>query len=88
MPAPLPQRAPRLKGPVPGIRRVPVRSTSIREIGYDPDTQTLDVQFAGGGIYRYDAVPSVLFQALQNAASPGRFVNERVRGSFRCHRIG
>jgi hypothetical protein len=88
MPAPLPRRAPRLKGPIPRIRRTPVRSTSIRGIGYDEATHTLDVQFAGGGIYRYDGVEAALYEELKVAESPGRFLNERVRGNFRCHRIG
>ncbi|HEV7415476.1 MAG TPA: KTSC domain-containing protein [Tianweitania sediminis] len=88
MPAPLPQRAPRLRGAVPRIRRQPVRSTSIHEVGDDPDTRMLDVKFIGGGLYRYADVPPFLHEALLIAPSPGRFVNERIRGRFGCHRIG
>ena len=88
MPAPMPQRAPRLKGPARRIRRQPVRSSSIREAGYDTATETLDLRFTGGGLYRYDAVPRSVYQDLLAADSPGRFVNERIRGHFRCHRVG
>ena len=87
MPAPIPQRAPRLKNPVPRIRRQPVRSTSVHEAGYDVATQTLDLRFSGG-VYRYDAVPRAVYEALLGAVSPGRFVNDEIRGRFRCHRIG
>ena len=88
MPAPMPQRAPRLKNPAPRIRRQLVRSTSVREAGYDMATQTLDLRFSGGGVYRYDAVPQAVYEALIGADSPGRFVNDQIRGRFRCHRIG
>jgi lysyl-tRNA synthetase class 2 len=88
MPAPLPQRAPRSKNPLPRIRRRPVRSSSVREAGYDADTQTLDLRFTSGSVYRYDAVPQPLYDALLQAQSAGRFVNDQIRGRFRCHRMG
>ncbi|GHD11296.1 hypothetical protein GCM10016234_14280 [Tianweitania populi] len=50
-------------------------------------TQTLDLRFSGG-VYRYDAVPCAVYEALLGAGSPGRFVNDEIRGRFRCHRIG
>lgn len=87
MPAPLPRRAPRLRAPHATIPRRVMRSTSVSEVGYGPETRDLDVQFIGGGLYRYRAVPPFLYEALLVAASPGRFINERVRGRFACHRI-
>ena len=39
------------------MRRVPVESSAVVSIGHDEATNTLEVEFAGGGVYRYFGVP-------------------------------
>jgi hypothetical protein len=40
------------------MERTPVTSTDLRAIGYDADTQTLEIEFNSGGVYQYSGVPS------------------------------
>lgn len=35
------------------MNRTPVSSTNLSAVGYDPDTQTLEIEFLNGGLYRY-----------------------------------
>lgn len=33
------------------MNRVPVSSSNLRAVGYDPNTRTLEVEFLNGGLY-------------------------------------
>lgn len=58
------------------MKRVAVNSRSLRELGYDPDDQALEVLFHNGLVYRYEQVPAEVVQALLEAASLGRYFNQ------------
>ena len=58
------------------MKRVAVSSRSLRELGYDPDQQVLEVQFHNGSLYRYEGVPAEVVQALLEADSLGRYFNQ------------
>ncbi len=58
------------------MKRVTVSSSSLRELGYDPDEQVLEVLFHNGSLYRYEQVPAEVVQALLEADSLGRYFNQ------------
>lgn len=58
------------------MKRVAVESRSLRELGYDPDEQALEVEFHNGSLYRYEQVPPEVVQALLQADSLGRYFNQ------------
>ena len=60
------------------IRHV-VISSELHSIGYAPEQSTLEVEFQSGGVYRYYAVPEVVFVALMSAQSKGRYFNANIR---------
>jgi hypothetical protein len=68
------------------IPRVSVSSTSIASIGYDEATQTLEVEFAHGGVYQYFDVPARVHQDLMAASSIGRYVAEEIKPFYRYSR--
>ena len=60
------------------MNRTAVKSSQIREIGYDATTQTLEIQFIdrktgnGGGVYRYAGVgPQLHAEMLRLSATGG-----------------
>lgn len=59
--------------------REPVSSSIIRSIGYDPNIQTLEVEFSNGGVYQYANVPIELHEALMSAGSHGSFFGTEIR---------
>jgi len=59
-----------------------VESSSLRSIGYDRKTHTLEVEFASGGIYRYEEVPPQLWLELRQSPSKGKFFQAHVRDRF------
>jgi KTSC domain len=58
--------------------RIPVASSNIVSIGYDPDSSILEVEFRNA-IYQYFGVPASVFHGLMNAASKGSFFDQYVR---------
>ena len=68
------------------LRQV-VESSSLRSIGYDRATATLEVEFSSGGVYRYADVPPELWSAFRHADSKGRFFQDHVRDRFTTARV-
>ncbi len=60
--------------------RTPVKSSSILSIGHDPQTNTLEVEFANGGIYQYADVTAEHHAALLAAESLGKHFQTHIRG--------
>lgn len=58
------------------MKRVAVDSSSLLELGYDPDAQVLEVRFHNGSLYRYEQVPAGVVQALLEADSLGTYFNQ------------
>ncbi|MGN6276315.1 MAG: KTSC domain-containing protein [Solirubrobacterales bacterium] len=67
------------------MRRVPVESSVIAEIGYEDEI--MEVRFDNGGLYRYFNVPPQVCLDLLKADSKGRFFNDEIRGEYPCKRI-
>lgn len=65
-----------------------VASSNIASIGYDPDSETLEVEFRNGSIYQYFNVPNGLNDQLMASASKGQFLNAYVRNSYPFSRVG
>lgn len=60
------------------MQRVPVSSSNIRAIGYDPQSAILEVEFVSGDVYRYFDVPQHVHHGLLSAVSPGKFLNINI----------
>ncbi|WP_024587366.1 KTSC domain-containing protein [Aliihoeflea sp. 2WW] len=64
------------------MERQPVTSSNLAEVGYDPELETLEVQFRHGGVYQYFNVPAFMNERLMNADSLGLFFNAEIRGHY------
>ena len=69
---------------MPIIALQDVESSQINAIGYDPETQTLAVQFKGwkgelGATYHYGCVSAEDFEAFKNAESLGRHFTRHIK---------
>lgn len=64
-----------------------VSSSSLRSIGYDARTRTLEVEFSSGSVYRYTPVPSEMWAALRRSESKGKYFQDFVRDHFETERV-
>jgi hypothetical protein len=65
---------------------LPVSSSCIAEVGYDPIDSTLAIRFHGGREYRYAGIPPQTHEALLAAASIGSYFNAEIRDAYPCQR--
>ena len=63
-------------------------SSTVRAIGYDPQTQTLEVEFLSGWVYQYYGVPDHMHNQMMEAPSKGRFLNMYIRDHYPFSRVG
>lgn len=61
------------------MHREPIASSAIASLGYDETARVLEVEFAGGSVYRYFEVEGPLWRQLLEAESKGRFLNSKIK---------
>lgn len=67
--------------------RHPVFSSNVASIGYDPASQTLEVEFNNGSVYQYYNVPEGIFDQFQAAPSKGQFLAYQIKDRFPYARV-
>ena len=64
------------------MERAAVTSGNLAEVGYDPETETLEVMFRHGGVYQYYNLPLIIYERLMQADSLGKFFNSEIKGRY------
>lgn len=64
------------------MNRQPVSSSNIASIGYDSQSQTLEIEFHSGSVYQYYSVPQSLYQGLMEASSHGSYFHQNIKGRY------
>lgn len=58
--------------------RKKVSSSSIRAVGYDPRSRTLEIEFTNGSIVQYERVAPDIHRALMSSGSIASFFRDRI----------
>lgn len=70
------------------MNMVPVSSSNLKAVGYEPITQKLQVAFLGGSLYEYSGVPAPVHAGLMAAGSHGTYFDRYIKnGSYPYRRI-
>jgi KTSC domain-containing protein len=69
------------------MEMIPVSSSNIASIGYDPERKELEVAFKGGATYRYHGVEEDTFLGLKNAKSAGGFFHLHVISRYHHRKL-
>lgn len=70
------------------MQREIVQSTNVLSIGYDTQSQTLEVEFQKSGIYQYYNVPQHMYENLMSSSSKGQFMNAYIIKGYPYSRVG
>lgn len=65
-----------------------VASSNVSAIGYDSDTETLEVEFLNGSIYQYYGVPDHMHARMMQESSKGKFLNLYIKNNYPYSRVG
>ncbi len=66
---------------------VPVESSNIKAIGYQPSTKKLFVRFKNNTLYEYADVPQSTFDELSDAHSKGQYFSRSIRNVFEASKV-
>lgn len=61
------------------MKRTNVSSSNLDSVGYDEDSQTLEIAFLNGGVYQYYEVPNEVYEGLMNASSHGKYFDKNIK---------
>jgi len=67
--------------------REPVSSSNLVSVGYDSESQILEVEFKGGAIYQYSGVPEAVLAGLMAASSCGSYLQQHIKGHYSYVRV-
>jgi len=69
------------------MKRTPVDSSNIASIGYDENSQTLEVAFLNGGVYQYFDVSKREYDGMMSANSHGQYLAQNIKGKYRYSKV-
>jgi hypothetical protein len=64
------------------MKRRRITSSVIAELGYEQETNTMELKFTTGRVYQYFMVPAAAFDALLKSKSVGRYFNREIRDQY------
>ena len=64
------------------MERTPVSSSDIASIGYDEDSQILEIEFNNGSVYQYSSVPTGEHDGIMNAGSKGKYFHANIKNRY------
>jgi lysyl-tRNA synthetase class 2 len=62
-------------------------SSNIESFSFDPETDTLTVNFRSGDSYEYYNVPASVYRGFQSASSAGQFHSRAIKGRYAYEQI-
>ena len=67
--------------------RAKVQSSNVKTVGFDPKTNTLEIEFHDGAIYQYDDVNFGEYNRLLNAGSIGSHLAKVIKPYKKARKI-
>lgn len=69
------------------MEMIPVSSSNLSSVGYNPDTGDLYIRFHNGGLYVYEMVPPNVYRELMNASSHGKYFAAYIKNVYRYRKM-
>ncbi|MGH8711920.1 MAG: KTSC domain-containing protein, partial [Burkholderiales bacterium] len=69
------------------MERKSVNSSTIRSVGYELGSQTLEIEFTSGSIYQYSRVSPEIHRKLIAAPTIGSYFKNNIEDEFTAKRI-
>jgi hypothetical protein len=69
------------------MERKRVNSSKIRSVGYDEQTQTLEIEFSNGQVYQYVKVYPEVYRRFMAAPNPTTFYDDKIAEDYTGRRV-
>lgn len=67
--------------------RIPVESSHIAAIGYEPSQFLLEIEFDDGSVYQYGRVPAHVYAGFFHAASKGGYFHQYILNRYETRQV-
>lgn len=67
------------------MQRTPVKSSNIKEVGYDEKSKIFEVMFNNGAVYQHLEVPKEVYVGFQGALSKGKYYADKINNKFKTY---
>ncbi len=64
------------------MKLIPVISSCIAAVGYEPRAYVLGIKFTSGRFYHYFEVPRSIYERLLHASSHGTYFNDEIKDRY------
>ncbi|GAA4923025.1 KTSC domain-containing protein [Mucilaginibacter defluvii] len=70
------------------MKRVHVESSALESVGYDAESQVLELEFRdNGGVWQYFGFKPSAFKKFAKATSLGRYFVKKIKGKYSEQRV-
>lgn len=69
------------------MKRVPVQSSNLKNVGFDKREKVLEIGFSSGRVYQYTGVSAQRHKALMAAPSKGKYHWKNIRNNLPFVRV-
>ncbi|HUL40286.1 MAG TPA: KTSC domain-containing protein [Burkholderiales bacterium] len=69
------------------MERKSVSSSTIRSVGYEAGSQTLEIEFTSGSIYQYSRVSPEIYRKLMAAPAIASYFKDNIEEEFTARRV-
>lgn len=65
------------------MTRIKVNSDTLLSVGYEPDSELLELEFPGKAVYEYHKVHPVIYMGLMHTEAKEDYFDKHIRDKFR-----
>ena len=69
------------------MKRINVKSSQIKSIGYDKDEKILEIEFKKGTVYQYSDIYHEVYMELITAKSVGSFFMRNINKKYEYKKV-
>jgi hypothetical protein len=69
------------------MHRIPVSSVDITHVGYQEDSEILEIQFSRGEVCQFFNVPAAVYDELMRSPAKEEYYHKKIGERFPCSRI-
>jgi hypothetical protein len=69
------------------MERKRVNSSKLRSVGYDENTQTLEIEFSNGQVYQYVKVYPEVYRRFMAAPNATAFYEDKIAEDYTGRRV-
>lgn len=69
------------------MTRTKVTSETLKSVGYEPDSERLELEFSGGDVYEYEKVQPYLYMGLMDTSAKESYFEKYIKDKYKFAKV-